>query len=348
MGNQADKVLAFVKTQTNYNVNLIYDYLIRRCNIYDLKLNLNLNYVLPLKININNLQYKKKVALFVHLFYEDLFDICLDYLKEIPKYIDIYISTDTDKKAFKLKQMVWENCFIEVCNLRGREWAAFLIIHAKRITAYEYFCLIHDKKSSQLYYSSVGHSFFTSLWENAIGSENYVENILALFEDNPQIGIIAPPEVYHGTYFHTSIDYWTICYKETCEILKELNVHVPIDEKKPPITLGSVLWCRRSAVRKLFDHGYLEEAFPSEPMPVDGTFNHAMERVMPYIAQAEGYYTVTVMNDEFARVDITNRNAIMHDILVRLKQVKGINLSTYFEALTTLDRILMEGNRYEE
>ena len=35
-------------------------------------------------------------------------------------------------------------------------------------------------------------------------------------------------------------------------------------------------------------------------MAADGTFSHAVERILGYVAQSEGYYTAVVMNEGYA------------------------------------------------
>ena len=43
------------------------------------------------------------------------------------------------------------------------------------------------------------------------------------------------------------------------------------------------------------------EDFPDEPMPVDGTISHAIERILPFVAQDAGFKTLIVMNASYAQ-----------------------------------------------
>ena len=41
-------------------------------------------------------------------------------------------------------------------------------------------------------------------------------------------------------------------------------------------------------------------------MPIDGTVSHALERMLAYAAQTEGFYTGWLMTEDFARNEIEN------------------------------------------
>ena len=336
LGEQIPDTLAYIDQNTNYNVKMIYDFLICRYNLYDLKKCLNLSMVLPdtcrmemdggVEPGIN-----RKIAIFAHLFYEELFDYCLSYLMPLSSFCDIYITTGTQKSKEILESRISYNGHVKdiaVSSYTGREWAAFLLIDKKYMAEYDYFCLIHDKKSSQMFYPAIGKSFCDNLWENSLKSVEYVKNIICMFEKNEQIGLFVPPEVYHGTYFHTAIDFWTICFEGTKKFLEDNAIYVPLEGKNPPVAVGSVYWCRCKALEDLLRLDIAEADFPGEPMPVDGSFNHFLERAIPYMAQHAGYYTYTAMTSKYAGIHMENYQEIVRLILKNLNK-KHMNLTTF-------------------
>ena len=52
---------------------------------------------------------------------------------------------------------------------------------------------------------------------------------------------------------------------------------------------GTMFWYRPEALKPLFDLNLTEQDFPEEPLPVDGTIAHAIERLPVYIAWSQGY-----------------------------------------------------------
>ena len=84
---------------------------------------------------------------------------------------------------------------------RGREWAALLLYAKKYMKVYKYFGFIHDKKSNQMFYSTVGKAFDNYIWENILPSADYVEGVIGLLEKEKRMGMLAPPIVYHGEFW---------------------------------------------------------------------------------------------------------------------------------------------------
>lgn len=95
-----------------------------------------------------------------------------------------------------------------------------------------------------------------------------------------------------------------------------------------------MFWFRPKALRPLFDHDWKYEDFPKEPNETDGTILHAIERLYGFTAQDQGYYTVWVMSDHFARIEITNLHFMLREYNMAVYNTIGqhqysFNLATY-------------------
>lgn len=337
--NEVGKVIDFINNNTYYDMDLIYSYMVENLNTYSIWEKLNLTYV----FNKNSETHKKKefshnIVLFVHLYYKDMFTQSIEYLKKIPERIDIIFSTVAENiNDLKIICQTLKNRYIilQVDN-RGREWGSFLIEAKSYILKYDYLCFLHDKKSSQLFYSSLGESFHSFLWENMIASEEYVYAILDRFDKEKRLGVLVPPIVYQGEFWGHFSDFWTICFDETYKLAKRLDLHCLPDEKYPVLTIGSCFWAKVDAIKKLLDYPFNIEHFPNEPLPNDGAFNHALERIIAFVAQDAGFYTGIIINDEYARFDLTNFNSMLRNILNRLKYINGIDITTIYSTLESL------------
>lgn len=332
------RCMEYVKNNSLYDVSIIYDYLIRHYNLNDIKDSLNLNYVLSENYHPSNV-YNKKIAVVSHMYYEDLFDYDLRYLKSLPDNADLFLTTDSENKKKNLEKM-FEPVFgkrlkVIIVEKRGRELSALLISCRDIPGRYDYFCFIHDKKSSQVGLATVGAAFRDLLWDNMLYNRNYVEQIISLFEENPWLGMLIPPNVSHGTYFGTSADYWTICYDKVTKIAKRLNLDANIDRDKPPIAIGSVFWCRSDAIAPLMQENWSYNDFPKEPLPDDGSFSHALERVFPYVAQSQGYLSGIVMTTEYARAEISNYRYMLTGTIKSMLDLPLIKLTDYDEFADT-------------
>ena len=71
----------------------------------DIKKNMQLNYILDSKhgTDISEVLKKKRVALVLHFYFEDLAEYCLHYVQSMPKEADIYVTVGSEKKK-KIKR----------------------------------------------------------------------------------------------------------------------------------------------------------------------------------------------------------------------------------------------------
>jgi lipopolysaccharide biosynthesis protein len=57
--------------------------------------------------------------------------------------------------------------------------------------------------------------------------------------------------------------------------------------------VGTMFWARKDAVAPLFGLNLGWDDYPEEPVPIDGTILHALERLLPFVANHAGYQYAT-------------------------------------------------------
>lgn len=321
-GQSAILLYQFLKESRLYDINLIWDNILRCYSLSAIAKQLHLNYTLSTKrVEPNGGDIcvaLKKIGLFMHLYFQDTLDRALELAKNMPEMVDIFITTDTEQKKKRIEQ-----CFsvikerivqIKVVENRGRDVSALLIGMGKEIANYELVCYLHDKKSTQTIPGSIGESFAFTCYSNVLYNRVYVENIINLFKSNERLGMAVPPAPMHGEYAQMYGQNWGGNYDNTKKLCEKLGLNVSISELDSPIApYGSVFWFRPRAMRKLFEHKWKYSDFPEEPLPIDGTISHAIERSYSFVAQDAGFYSAVVMSDLFERIAYTNLNFMISD-----------------------------------
>lgn len=314
-GEQASLLYDYLKSETNYDVEMIWPAILRNNHQYDIVKNLNLEYTLSTKNSnipkINNDYKNKKVAYFVHIYFEDLVEEMAEWAKALPKFFHVFVTVvneSTKRKVEKyFSKLEFDKLEVRIIENRGRDVAALLVAVKDVVMAYDIACFAHDKKTAQVKPLSVGASFGYKCFENILSNQNYVYNILDTFESNPHLGIMSPPEPNHADFFPTLGQEWGPNFEVTKKLAKKLKIDVPLDVSKPPVApLGTMFWFRPVAMKKLFDKDWNFEDFPEEPNKEDGTLLHAVERIYPFVVQNEGYYPSYVMSDKFTAVEFMN------------------------------------------
>ena len=312
-GDAPHKCIEFIKNCTNYDTALIWKNLLRLKNISELKATLGWDYVLPENFPNATAQINfRDVAIVAHLYYEDLMAECVNYLCNAPPDVSIFVTVDKNSKKLRVEGLfkaAGRNCEVRIVAGRGRDLSALLVGCKDVLDKFKYLCFIHDKKSRRPGKSiSIGDSFFHMLWNNTLASENFIKNILTTFENEKNLGLLVPPPPHHGEYKFFIHDYWTSsCFDESIKLAEKLNIPANfLNRGLSPLAIGSVFWCKTAALKKIFAYDWKVEEFPAEPMPDDGTISHALERIFPFAAQAEGFYTGWLMTESFVRDELEN------------------------------------------
>jgi rhamnosyltransferase len=308
---EAKRLINYIDKETNYDISLIWEDLLRKNNIADLYTKLHLDYILSTKdiIYKNNNNYK--IALLIHITYKDQVEYCFNYISNMPKNSDIYITTLSEceeiirEKFLNFKKNKLE---IRILKNRGRDIAALYIGCADIINndQYDLICCIHDKKSKQVGII-YGMNFRDVTFDNSLASSEFIDNIIGLFEKEKFLGCLGVPNILGEPYWFLINNSWALNenYNNTVDLLKKCKIKVPLSYDKPPIFYGHVFWVRPTILKPLLDLNLKYEDFDKEPIAPDGRINHAIERTTSYLAQFKGYYSGVLYSDEYASIYLT-------------------------------------------
>lgn len=312
-GQPTVELYNFIRDYTDYNTDLIWDNILRLENLAVVKKNMQFNYILPTNQSpdISEILHNKKIALVMHIYYEDQAEMCFKYAASMPEETDVYITTDHEKKIEHIKQVFSKlkcrKLEIRLRENKGRDLSTLIVAFKDEIKQYDYVCYAHDKKVKQIEPRTIGYGFAYKCFENILGSRDFVKNVLDTFEKNPRLGMMTPPPPNHGEYYFVLGQEWGQNYENTKELAKKIGINVPISDKYEPISaLGSMFWFRPKALKKLLDVDWKYSDFPEEPVADDGTILHAIERLHGYAAQSEGYYSGYLFSDKCASIELTN------------------------------------------
>ena len=321
-GEAGPEVFSYIRDYTEYNADLICQNMIRTENMADLRKRMHLNYVLSSihkkrRPDIN----APRTAMIMHIYYSDQAEICARYAAHLPESIDCFITVPDEQTLEKVGpcfETLRRNHAVEfrITGNLGRDLGPFFL-HCKDIVmSYDILLKVHDKKVMQHRPLSIGESWRRQCFACLMENETFIQNVITLFMEHPRLGMLVPPLPLHGPYFPTTgLGEWGPNYDATKALAAELHLNVPICKEKEPVApFGSMCWFRTDAIRSMFDRTWLESDFPKEPLPADGTFLHALERVFPFAVQNNGYYTGWILSDNWARIQFDNWNYLLHGL----------------------------------
>lgn len=284
-------------------------------NVYDIRFEKNLYHILSLTTDGTlGLPYGilySHTAIILYLYYSDTVEDYYGYLDDIPSGIDVYIISSRQEVLWQVKRhrdetggkcreyLLKENT--------GRDVSALLVSSKEIVRQYKYVCFLHDKKAHDPEMEKDTQLWIENLWGNLIGSAHYINNILGLFEKDEQLGVIAPPDPI-GDNFYISLGYgWYGSFGITSKIANRLKLNADLDINRPPITLGTALWFRYDALRKLFDADWKYADFDDSQLNDTNYLSYGLERIFAYVAQDAGYDTATAMTAPYAEKHINHQ-----------------------------------------
>lgn len=294
-GNQGCRLLDDLTRNQIYPVDYIWADMLRTQPMSVLRQNMHLNLILS--ENESSASVKQtgmtKVALIVYIYYKDLVATCLSYAKNLANIADIYVVCSSDETMDDVRKQCSGSIFRSINFIKkvnkGRDVSSYLIDARFVFDKYEYVCYFHDKKSPQLSNKYIVDDFFYHCIDSILPSEIFAVNVIQQFEENPRLGMLVPPPLNWGPFYCSEYNLNHDNKRLMLELIQTLNLNVPFDEF-PVAPYGDFFWVRSKAIKPLFNKNWVYEDLPDEPLPVDGTILHAIERILPFCAQSAGYY----------------------------------------------------------
>ena len=235
---------------------------------------------------------KARVALHLHVFYPELLPEILERLDRNATHPDLFISAPTSHCIEDITRQL--ACYpgkimsIEAVPNRGRDIGPFLTAFGPQIAAdYDFIGHLHTKKSVHIQDASVSSLWYRFLLENLLGGESgsMMDRILRFMRDTPHIGLVFPDD--------PNVIGWGINLPSATTIAESLGIkELP---KHIIFPVGNMFWARVDALKPFWDLGLTWDDYPEEPIPIDGTMLHALERLLP-LSLADGLNKCALTN----------------------------------------------------
>lgn len=230
-----------------------------------------------------------KTAILLHIHYPEVLHDILPLLVASAVDYDLLVTATSETVASEIHGVTAEyplrgRTHVRVVTNRGRDIGAFINEFTDKYHDYDLICKIHGKKSPHL--DHFGRSWRRYLITNTIGNDDTVKRIAYFFSISPQLGVFAPVP-FKGTNNNDWADNLAIAK----ELVAELDGEAADRLGDEPLLYPSatVFWFRPQSLATLYRR-YPTESFPPEPLPVDGTVAHALERLIPFFARHSGYH----------------------------------------------------------
>jgi hypothetical protein len=231
-------------------------------------------------------------AVHIHGYYEEELWNIVDMLAGRINNFDLFITTNSIDKKDAISEHLnthplacsahnWQ--VIQVPD-RGRNVGPLLIDLFDHLSAYDCVLHMHTKRSD--HWGTRSDAWKESLHQNLAGSAELIRDIRGAFQADPELGLLIPQT---SEAIRARV-HWGQNFSIAKEILKGishgLNLHIDAPLVFP---VGMMFWFRPSALAKLSEACRNLQPLPLEPLQLDGSPLHAIERLVAHSCEASGY-----------------------------------------------------------
>lgn len=250
------RTIEYIKENTDYDVNMIWDDLLFNNNIYDLYTRLHLDYVLSADSS-NKRENNNRVLIIIDTegCDDDFYKLYIDNLDK--RYDVLVLKEDNDID----------------------------------ISKYDYVCYIRNEIMNNENIL-LNKSYKELIYDNAIVSNDYINNIITTFEKEERLGILYSPMMIGESYWQNiPQNFNSRDFDNVKNILNELNISVNISSDTNMISNTKALWIKTKSINNKTIKSFKDIIY-----------------ALPYIAQSSGYYSGVVFNKEYASLYIDGLN----------------------------------------
>jgi lipopolysaccharide biosynthesis protein len=240
---------------------------------------------LPAGVQANNL----RVAVHGHFHYPELLPEFIERLQGNTTRVDLFLTTTSEDRAQTLVDTLSRfsaaPVSVTVVPNRGRDIGPMLTaLSQKELSRYDVVGHFHGKRAVHVD-ASIGNRWRTFLWEHLIGGEHaMIDAVLAAFTADDKLGLVFPEDPH--------LNDWDDNFSIAKDLAQRMGLEGPLPQHFD-FPLGTMFWARPGALAPLLKRGLQWDDYPEEPLPIDGTLLHALERLVPFSATQAGYTYAT-------------------------------------------------------
>ncbi|WP_337244487.1 rhamnan synthesis F family protein [Luteimonas sp. gir] len=230
-----------------------------------------------------------RIGVMVHVFYPDLAEELAIALRRMPTPFVLLVSiTDADaedhvRTVFSTVPMAHDLEIVRVPN-RGRDIAPLVVAFRERILALDLVAHLHTKKS--LHSGGSQANWRSYLVDALFGDADRIAWQMGMFAADPTLGMIYPES-------HVSVPLWGHTWLGNVAPAQALATRLGVTVEPHAyidMPAGSMFWARVDAIRPLLELSLRVEDFPEECGQLDGTLQHAIERLFVAVVRASGHH----------------------------------------------------------
>ncbi len=229
---------------------------------------------------------KARIGVHIHAYYPDLLPSILDRMELNQLECDYLISVPNANAGEEVAKVLAtrpyrQRCLIRQTTNRGRDIGPFFTGFAEELNGYDIISHFHTKKSPHVTLSNLVPDWIEFLLENMIGGKfRAADAIITAFSKDDKLGLVFADDPH--------LIGWDKNRHFAATLADKMSMP-PLSDGFFPFPVGTMFWARPQALAPIFDLKLDWDDYPNEPLPIDGSMLHALERLLPSAARHAGF-----------------------------------------------------------
>lgn len=292
------QALEYIDKETDYNVEMIWDNIIRSFDMSDLQRSIHIQYIITPNEKKNIIG---NVMILVFISHKKAVEYVLEYILPISSVYSVKIVAEENEYLEDYRKQG-----LSCIRIRKDEKGKLF----SRYSNFDYVCVLKDVDvTSEHQPSCIGKSYFYNIWENLLKDKNHISGIIEQFFKETKLGFLTSPYPNFANYFGAYGVGWDGKFEIVNQITKELKLNCQISECREPFRITDNFWVRGSVLKKLKD--IKDEDYIYLPY------------LWSYLTQDAGYYVGIVESAEYASLNEVNLQYYLNRIATCVKEKYG-------------------------
>lgn len=221
-----------------------------------------------------------RIGIVLHLHYVELWPEFEALLAGLERPFRLFVTTTAEHPDLAARiAHRFPGALIRTYPNRGRDVGPFIgLLRDGHLDGLDLVCKLHGKRSG----ASGARAVLGEMWRRAsvgdlIGSRDVVDDIVQRFSDTPEIGMIGSRRFRFPNDHMGQNSVWGANQEQIRGLARQLGL--PDDKLVLEFFAGTMFWVRRDVLDALARLPLDIESFPPEAGQLDGTLQHALERV---------------------------------------------------------------------
>lgn len=226
------------------------------------------------------------IVMVAHIYYQDFLPKFFASISAFPKNLIVFVSTSSVQIQAELIEYFLENHVLSQVRLVpnvGRNFAPLLVEFGKELLKFDHFIHVHSKKSVHSK-AKVGRKWLT-LQSDLLMDPKQVRRIVEIGKRH-DVDLVYPD--VSGLVRRINM-FWGQNSRFIRENKKMARFQTMIDQSEIlHFPAGGMFWARTSALRGILEVDWKYDDFPDESGQIDGTMQHAIERLIGVFVMKTG------------------------------------------------------------